>query len=294
MSRIPLNEMTQVRLEKPAPGVARILMNRPERRNAQGPVMTYELDSAFHHACHDDEVRVIILAGAGDHFNAGHDLSGTELEPLTGEKSVGLWGQYLADGWEGNYSREREIYLDITERWRNVPKPTIAEVQGSCIMGGMMLAWACDLIVCADDARFREMAADLGGPGVEYFAHPWELGPRLAKEWLFTSDWLSAQDAYRTGMINHIVPRADLSTFTLDLATRIAAKDSFVLKLVKEAVNAAEDAKGRRQAMHTAFALHQVAHLNSVMKFGIPIDPTKLSPQLRERVEAFGRIKSKA
>ena len=280
------SQMTQVRYERPAARVARIVMNRPEQRNAQGIVMTYELDTAIKHACHDDEVSVIILAGEGPHFSSGHDLSGAPPQWPTVEQSVGLWGQYAGAGWEGSYAREREIYLDMTERWRNAPKPTIAEVQGACIMGGLMLAWACDLIVCADDARFRDMAADLGGPGVEYFAHPWELGSRRAKEWLFTSDWLTAEQAERFGMVNHVVPPADLTRCTLDLAIRIANKDRFVLKLVKEAVNASQDCMGRRQAMQTAFALHQVAHLNNRLRFGVGIDTSKLQPALRERFES--------
>jgi enoyl-CoA hydratase len=281
-------ELTQVRFEVPAPKVARIVMNRPLQRNAQGVVMTYELEAAIRRACHDDEISVIILAGDGPHFNAGHDLSGALPLWPTVEQTIGLWGQYESPGWEGYYAREREIYLDMTERWRNAPKPTIAEVQGACIMGGNMLAWACDLIVCSDDARFREMAVDMGGPGVEFFAHPWELGIRRAKEWLFTCDWMSAADAYKWGMVNHVVPRAQLSAFTLELANKIAQKDRFTLKLAKEAVNAAQDAMGRRQAMHTAFVLHQVAHLSNRMRYGTAIDPSKLAPQLQSSVKSRG------
>jgi enoyl-CoA hydratase len=149
-----------------------------------------------------------------------------------------------------------------------------------------MLAWACDLIICSDDAKFRDMGADMGGPGVEYLAHPWELGVRRAKEWLFTSDWLGAEEARQSGMVNHVVPRADLNRFTLELAERIAKKDRFALKLVKEAVNAAEDAMGRRQAMQTAFALHQVAHLHNMMRFGMVINPSNLQPSLKSSVES--------
>jgi enoyl-CoA hydratase len=286
MTSIAIDGLTQVRYETPAPRVARIVMNRPEQRNAQGVTMTYELDAAFKHACHDDDIFVIILAGEGPHFSSGHDLSGAGPHTPTVEQSVGLWGQYDVPGWEGKFGREKEIYLDITERWRNAPKPTIAEVQGACIMGGAMLAWACDLIICSDDARFRDMAAEMGGPGVEFFAHPWELGIRRAKEWLFTSDWMGAAEARQAGMVNQVVPRAQLSEFTLDLAARIAKKDRFALKLVKEAVNAAQDAMGRRQAMQTAFALHQLAHLNNMVRFGMAIDPSNLSPELKASVQS--------
>jgi enoyl-CoA hydratase len=248
--------------------------------------MTYELDAAFKHACHDDEISVIILAADGPHFSSGHDLGSSEPLMPTIEESAGLWGQYEAPGWESRYSREKEVYLDMTERWRNAPKPTIAQVQGACIMGGCMLAWACDLIVCSDDARFRDMGVDMGAPGVEFFAHPWELGIRRAKEWLFTCEWLKAEGAHQRGMVNHVVPAHMLPAFTLDLAERIAAKDLFALKLTKEAVNAAQDAMGRRDAMQRAFALHQVAHLHNMMRFGTVINPSQLQPNLKAGVEA--------
>lgn len=294
MRKAKLSELREIRYETPTPRVARIVMNRPEKRNAQGVTMTYELDAAFRHACHDDEIRVIILAGAGEHFSAGHDLSGTEPVRPSADDSIGLWGQYLAPGWEGDYSREKEIYLDITERWRNAPKPTIAAVQGACMTGGNMLAWACDLIVCADDARFKDNTADMSMPGAEFFAHPWELGVRKAKEWLFTSDWIGAREAEQRGMVNHVVPRAELATFTLDLATRIAGKDRFALKLIKESVNAAQDAMGRRQAMSVAFALHQVAHLQNMLLHGFPIDTSRLHPNLQAALEAFRNKQSTA
>jgi enoyl-CoA hydratase len=189
MNRELGEEASQVRYETPGDGVARIILDRPEKRNAQGTVMTYQLDAAIRRACHDDAIKVIILAASGDHFCAGHDLSGTERFFPSVDESLGLWGQYEGPGWEGSFAREREVYLDMTERWRNAPKPTIAEVQGVCIAGGNMLAWACDIIICSDDARFRDNTIDMAMPGAEFFAHPWELGVRKAKEWLFTGDW---------------------------------------------------------------------------------------------------------
>jgi len=290
-------EYQHIRYETPAPKVARIVMNRPEMRNAQGNVMTYELDAAFKRACHDDDVNVIILAGAGEHFNAGHDLSTfkNDSRPLTGEGSVGLWGQYGGPGWEGDYSREKETYLEMTERWRNAPKPTIAEVQGAVVAGGVMLAWACDLIVCSDDARFRDnTGGDMGVPGVEFFQHPFELGVRKAKEWLFTAGWITAQDAEKRGMVNQVVPRSELPTATLELAKKIAASDRFILKLMKESINHAQDVMGRKQAMDFSFALHQIGHLQNMLLHGLPIDVTRLPPQVRARIETALAERDKA
>jgi enoyl-CoA hydratase len=280
-------DYTQIRYEVAAPKVARITLDRPEKRNAQGVVMTYELDDAIRRACHDDEISVIVLAAAGDHFSAGHDLSGTERANPTIEETLGLWGQFGAAGWEGAYAREKEIYLEMTERWRNAPKPMIAEVQGSVIAGGNMIVWACDIIICADDARFRDnTGGEMGVPGVEFFAQPFELGVRKAKEWMFTAGWLSADQAERLGMVNHVVPRERLTSFTMDLAMQIATADRFVLKLMKESINGAEDAMGRREAMKFSFALHQIGHLQNMLVHGFPIDISKLNPSVRQRLEA--------
>jgi enoyl-CoA hydratase len=284
MAEVP--EQQQVRYEQPSAKVARIVLDRPGKRNAQGTVMTYQLDAAMRRACEDDEVSVIILAASGDHFCAGHDLSMTEPPSAPPEDRVTLWGQYDGPGWEGMYTREREVYLEITERWRNAPKPVIAAVQGSVISGGLMLMWMADLIVAADDARFRDnTGSDMGVPGVEFFAHPFELGVRRAKQMLFTGGWLSAQAAAAAGMVNEVVPRAELEARTLALAEEVAQTDRFTLKLVKASVNAAQDAMGRTAAMQTAFANHQIGHLQNMVRYGFPIDITRLPESVRRHLE---------
>jgi len=276
----------QILYETPAPHVARIVMNRPDKLNAQGVTMTYELDDAFRRACHDDDINVIILAAAGKHFNAGHDLSNDGPVMPTVDQSLGMWGQYGAAGWEGFYSREKEVYLQMTERWRNAPKPTIAEVQGAVVAGGIMLVWACDLVMCSDDARFRDnTASDMGIPGVEFFQHPFEMGVRKAKEWLFTGDWMDAAEAERRGMVNHVVPRADLAARTLALAQKIAGNNRFTLKLAKEAINKAQDLMGRKDAMDAAFSLHQIGHMQAMLVHGFPIDTSRLPASLRTQLE---------
>jgi enoyl-CoA hydratase/carnithine racemase len=266
--------------------VARIVMNRPGRRNAQGITMTYELDDAFKRACHDDRINVIILAGAGDHFNAGHDVSGEGPRNPPRDRITGLWGEYEGKGWHGAYGREKEIYLEITERWRNAPKPTIAEIQGSVISGGIMLAWACDLIVCSEDARFRDAtASEMGIPGAEFFQHPYEMSVRQAKEWLMTGGWMTAQEAERRGMVNHVVPRDQLAARTLELAETIAAKNPFTMKLVKETINFAQDQMGRKASMDHAFQVHQIGHMQALLVSGFPIDIDSLPPGMRANVE---------
>lgn len=273
-----MTETSSILYETPADHIARIVLNRPESRNAQDTRLLYELNAAFDRAAQDDGVKVIILAAAGPHFSSGHDLreGGDIAEQMAGFDTVGTWCGFGCAGAEGRMAREKEIYLGLSERWRNIPKPTIAQVQGKCIAGGLMLAWPCDLIVASDDAAFCDNTVGMGVGGVEYFGHPWEVGPRKAKELLFTADWLSALEAKAVGMVNQVVPAAELAAYTLALAQRIAAKPMFALKLAKEAVNAAEDAQGRAGAMQTAFALHQLAHSHNMQVHGMPVDPSGL------------------
>src|SRR6185369_1138165 len=250
-----------VLFETPLPKVARLVLNRPDARNAQDTHLLYELNSAFDRAAQDDDISVVILAAAGPHFSAGHDMRERGLVAnMQAHETVGTWCGFGCAGAERQFAREREIYLGLSERWRNMPKPTIAEVQGKVIAGGLMLVWPCDIIVASDDATFMDNTLAMGVCGAEYFGHPWELGVRNAKEVLFTSDEVSADEAFRMGMVNHVVSREQLSGFVLDLAERIARKPLFALKLTKEAINAAQDAQGRVGAMQTAFALHQLCH----------------------------------
>jgi enoyl-CoA hydratase len=266
-----------VLFETPIPKVARLVLNRPDARNAQDTHLLYELNDAFDRVAQDDDISVVILAAAGPHFSAGHDLRERGLVAnMQAHQTVGTWCGFGCAGAERQFAREREIYLGLSERWRNIPKPTIAEVQGKVIAGGLMLVWPCDIIVASDDATFMDNTVAMGVCGAEYFGHPWELGARKAKELLFTADELSADEAFRLGMVNHVVSRAHLSAFVLDLAERIARKPLFALKLTKEAVNAAEDGQGRVSAMQTAFALHQLCHSHNFQVHGMAIDPSFL------------------
>jgi enoyl-CoA hydratase len=258
-----------VRYERRGP-VAVVTMNRPRYRNAQNSAMTYALDAAFSQAVNDDEVTVIVLAGAGDHFSAGHDIGtpGRDVDQSFDRRAVLWWDHVGKAGADARYAREMEVYLGMCRRWRELPKPVIAMVQGACIAGGLMLAWCCDLIVAADDAFFADPVVRMGIPGVEYFAHPWLLGPRLAKEVLFTGERFSAERAYQAGMVNRVVPRADLATATFALAGQIATMPPFGLMLAKRAVNQCEDQMGMRAGMDSVFGLHHLAHAHNAETAG--------------------------
>lgn len=245
--------------------VAVVRLNRPEYRNAQNSKVTYALDEAFTRATNDDEVKVIVLGGNGKHFCAGHDIGtpGRDIDESFERKAVMWWDHVGKEGVDSRFARESEVYLGMCRRWRELPKPTIAMVQGACIAGGLMLAWSCDFIVASDDAFFSDPVVKMGIPGVEYFAHPWVTNPRAAKEMLFTGNRFSAEQAERWGMVNHVVRRDDLETETLELAGRIAEMPRLGLALAKKAVNQAEDLMGMRAGMDSVFGLHHAAHAHN-------------------------------
>ena len=226
--------------------VRTITTNRPEVLNAQSRILLEELDDAFAAAVDDSTVKVIILAGAGKHFSAGHDL-GSPQEMEDQKKTP------LEPGFKGEYRRLWERFFENTMRWRDLPKPTIAQVQGYCIMGGLMIASACDIIIASEDAQFADRAVKWGGSHVQYFSMPWELGPRKTKEYLFTGDFIGARDAERLGLVNRVVPREKLEAETMAFAQRVAERDPYALQLAKASVNETQDAQGWRQAMENAF-----------------------------------------
>ncbi|RVU28098.1 enoyl-CoA hydratase [Streptomyces antnestii] len=245
--------------------VAVVTVNRPQYRNAQNSKVTYALDAAFTRAVDDDDVKVIVLAGAGEHFSAGHDIGtpGRDIHETFERKAVMWWDHTDKQGADSRFARESEVYLGMCRRWREIPKPVIAMVQGACIAGGLMLAWSCDFIVASEDAFFSDPVVRMGIPGVEFFAHPWVMNPRAAKEFLYTGDRFGARRAHQLGMVNHVVPREELESTVFALAERISAMPRFGLALTKKAINQAEDLQGMRSGMDSVFGLHHVAHAHN-------------------------------
>jgi enoyl-CoA hydratase/carnithine racemase len=240
-------------------GVAVITLNRPERANAQTMGLLDDLDAAWTRAADDDEVRVIVLRGNGKHFSSGHDLKDRSF-PVPDKITL-----------ERIYALEARRYLEYSLRWRNVPKPSIAAVQGKCIAGGLLLCWPCDLIVAADNAEFSDPVVFMGIGGVEYHGHTWELGPRKAKEILFTGRAVTASEAEQVGMVNRVVPLADLETATMDLARQIAQMHPFALRQAKRAVNQTLDIQGFYAAIQAVFDIHHTGHGNALSVGGYPI-----------------------
>lgn len=248
-------------LYQAADGIASITMNRPQFNNAQNSQMTYALDAAFRRAVDDDAVKVIVLRGNGRHFSAGHDIGTPGRDVNKSFERAHLWWDHAnKPGAEFNYAREQEVYVGMCRRWHDIPKPTIAMVQGACVAGGLMLAWVCDLIVASEDAFFQDPVLRMGIPGVEYFAHAQELNPRIAKEFLFLGERLPAQRAHAMGMVNRIVAPDALEAETMSLAARIAAQPRLGLALAKQVLNRAEELQGLRATIDMAYGYHQLAH----------------------------------
>ncbi|MEZ5234708.1 MAG: enoyl-CoA hydratase [Acidimicrobiales bacterium] len=265
------DEYTRIRVEEPAEGVTRVVLARPEAANAQDRRMLYELNDALDRAARDSTTKVIVVAADGVHFSSGHDLR--DRAKLDEFDTVLQFGDFDAPGQEGYMAQEQEIYLGFCWRWRNIAKPTIASVQGKVIAGGLMLVWPFDIVIASTDARFSDPVVAFGANGVEYFAHPYEVGARKAKQMLFTGEAITAEEAHRLGMVNEVVPREELEQATLAMATKIAAQPSMGLKLAKASVNQALDNMGMYGTLQAAFGLHHLSHSHNGQRFGMLVDP---------------------
>jgi len=241
-----------------------ITLNRPEAANAQSAKVLVELDQAWRAADEDSRVKVIVFKTVGKHFSAGHDMSGTDNDDLNEVDDVFSTP-------EGHYDWETRHYLHYAKAWRDVPKPSIAAVQGKCIAAGLMLCWPCDLIIAAENAEFSDPVLFMGICSVEYHAHPWEFGARKAKEILFTGGSITAEEAREIGMVNKVVPLEELIPATMEMAHRIARVDSFALRMAKRAVNHTLDVQGYTTAIDSCFDMHHFGHTRArVLTGGMP------------------------
>ena len=244
---------TTIRYEADS-AVATITMNRPDVANAQSSTMIDEIDAALDLADADDGVRVVILAAAGKHFSSGHDL-----KALVAGDGDDPWIA-MRETPEGKFQHEKTMYFERCLRIHDFRKPTIAAVQGSCVAAGLMLAAMCDLIVAAEDAEFSNPVLRLTGAGVELLVEPWELGIRKAKEFLFTGDTIDAQEAWRLGLVNRVVPRAELEARTRELADRVALVPPVTAQTVKDTLNQTATLMGKRDALKYHFMAHHWVH----------------------------------
>jgi enoyl-CoA hydratase len=224
--------------------VLRVCHNRPDKGNSESENLLSELDDALARARRDDDIRVLIIGGVGKHFSAGHDLIG----------GMETRGHYTP---EQHWMWETEHYLGNALRIWDFPKPTIAQVQGACIAGGFMVANMCDLMVASEDAFFSDpVCHSLAAASVEALVHPWVMGMRKAKEFLYTGQRLSAAEAKEWGMVNHVVPRTELEDFTMNLAQHIAKAPPIGMRMMKRSLNRTADNMGFRNSIMAHFDTH--------------------------------------
>jgi enoyl-CoA hydratase len=241
-------------------GIAVITLDRPQAANAQSPQVLKELDEAWTASDEDPAIRVVVLRSEGKHFSAGHDMSGSGDPALSPQR---IDGELTVDSY---YDWEERGYLHYATRWRNLVKPSIASVQGKCIAAGLMLCWPCDLIIAAENAQFSDPVMLMGMPGIEFFAHPWEFGPRRAKQLLLTASSLTANEARECGMVNEVVPLDDLTRRTNELAERVASMDPWAVRLAKRSVNRAMDTMGFSNSVASNFDIHHLGHARAIAK----------------------------
>lgn len=266
-------EFKAVLYEQPNERVVRIVLNRPDKANAQNLQMLYDLNSALDKAAADDNVRVIIVAAAGKHFSSGHGPMGGADDYSLQEVAIGTSLGFGQPGIEGHWAFEEEVFFGLCWRWRNIPKPTIAEVQGKVIAGGLMLVWPFDLVVASEDATFQDPVVAFGVNGVEYFGHPWEFGIRKSKEMLFTGRAITARTAKELGMVNRVVSRERLTDEAMELALEIAEQPMMGLKAAKESVNQMQNNQGLYNSLRSAMSLQQLSHAHNSLLHKIPVAP---------------------
>ena len=260
--------------------VARITVNRPRYRNAQSRVLLEALDDAFAAAAEDSDVHVIALFGAGEHFSAGHDL-GTREELADQERRP------LQRGLRGRFDHSREQFVNKSMRWRDIPKPTIAAVQGYCIYGGWILASAMDIVYAADSAMF--LASNF-----QFFTVPWDMHPRKAKELLFESRFVDAAEAAELGLVNRVVPSERLEAEVMAYAERIARNDPFQLRMIKLAVNQMQDGQGFQAHITSAHAMHLLsATAEKDPDFALDEPQSRRRPMVQQAMENFALRKGK-
>ena len=269
--------------EKVDPDIVKVTMNRPEKRNAEDDLMLWEMQDAFVEADLDEDVRVIIFAGAGKDFSAGHDMSG-QGEPAPEESIIGKALASKLTGMEFRLKREDYVYLNQALTMRNVSKPTIAMVQGHCAAAGWMNASMCDLIVASEDAKFSDPVVRMTPAAVEILFHPFDVGFRRAKEILWTGDSITAQEGKKLGFVSRVVPREKLEEETLDLARRIAMNMPVAVSLVKRSINQAWDEAGQRNAWQYHFLIHQLSHASDerLVKWNKIADDAKAKGGVKE------------
>jgi enoyl-CoA hydratase len=266
--------------------VARITLNRPDKRNTLTPQTLAELQAALLEADDRTDVHAIVLAGAGKDFCAGYDLAGAYAGQGAddGPSYRSVNGTLDDDCWQMEQTQKQTITMF------DIHKPVIAQVHGNCLAGGTDLALMCDMVVAADDARIGFPAARANGtPPQNMFVY--HCGPQWAKRLLMTGDWISGRDAARIGLVMEAVPTAELEAAVSELARRVALVDAELLAAHKRVVNLSLELSGARTMQRLAAEMDARAHLSRGPRrtqFRADMADHGLKTALKHRDEAFG------
>lgn len=274
-----MSEPALILCDDPRPGVRRITLNRPDKRNALNNALRSQLFAALEAADRESEVRVSIVRGAGACFSAGYDLA---QNPMVGQP-------YHTAGGDGNWSRH------VVEGWFHVwdlQKPVIAQVHGFCLAGGTELATSCDLVYVAEDAQIGYPPVRLMSPPDMQF-HPWLVGMRQAMELMLTGDAISGSEAAKIGFANRAYPAESLEEAVQDIAERVAKIPSDLQQLNKRSVHRAMEMMGMRTALRAgteiqAMGFHQRSSREYMKSFAEGV-----TKALDARDEQFGDYRTR-
>ena len=264
-----------VLVDQPAPGVRRLTLNRPEKRNALSNALRGELIGALQEGDADDAVRVMIIRGAGKCFSAGYDLGGA---------NVGVPLPFYTSAGEGEWPRH------VTEGWMRIwdlATPVIAQVHGYCLAGGSELATGCDLVFVAEDAEIGYPAVRFGVPDMHF--HAWFMGMRTAMHMMLTGDSISGVDAARLGWANAAFPVERLDDEVVAYAGRIAKMPADLMQLNKRLVHRTMETMGLRTAIRLGTEICALGiHTQTMAKFLADIQKTGLTEALSKRDSPYG------
>lgn len=269
-----------VLIDDPAPGVRRLTLNRPDKRNPLSNALRTELFAALEAADVDDTVRVTIIRGAGSCFSAGYDLKTNvaEGQPFYTAGGLGNWPRHVVEG-----------FFRI---W-DLAKPVIAQVHGYCLAGGTELATACDLVYVAEDARIGYPVVRAISPPDNQF-YPWIVGLRRAMELMLTGDHMSGVEAAESGFANRAFPAAGLDEAVLGIAGRVAQVPSDLQQINKRAVHRQMDAMGIRAGIRAGTEMQQLATFTASTQAHLAELREGLTEALSKRDEAFGDYRTES
>jgi enoyl-CoA hydratase len=263
-------------IDEPSPGIRRLTMNRPEKRNALNNDLRGAILAALQEADADPAIKVSILRGAGPSFCSGYDLSANNAvgQPYYSAGGAGQWARHVVEGWF---------------RIWDLAKPVIAQVHGYCLAGGSELATCCDLVYVAEDARIGYPPTRLMSPPDNQF-HPWLLGMRTAMEMFLTGDAITGVEAAAKGFANRAYPAERLETEVLALAERIALVPTELAQINKRSVHRAMEIMGLRAAIRSGTELQALAFTTEASlayRAGFRRDGGSVREQLSKRDAPF-------